>query len=254
MSNETTTDQTEDAGRVALLDRADSLPGAAVLRARSYELLDLVPGALVVDVGCGTGRAVAEMTERGATAVGVDASEHMITVARGRCPQARFHIASAEELPFDDGEVNAYRADKVFHELDDPARALREAHRVLAPGGRIVLLGQDWDTFVIDSDHAELTRTIVRARADTIPSPRAARRYRNLLLDNGFLDVVVEVYTGVFTDSTMLPVLVGIADDARAVGAVTQDQADTWTAEQTERAQAGRMFFALPLFVGTARR
>ncbi len=150
--------------------------------------------------------------------------------------------------------MNAYRADKVFHELDDPARALREVRRVLAPGGRIVLLGQDWDTFVIDSDHAELTRTIVRARADTIPSPRAARRYRNLLLDNGFLDVVVEVYTGVFTDSTMLPVLVGIADAARAVGAVTQDQADTWTAEQTERAQAGRMFFALPLFVGTARR
>ncbi|WP_433762573.1 hypothetical protein [Nocardia sp. CA-135398] len=53
------------------------------------------------------------------------------------------------------------------------------------PGGRIVLAGQDWDAFVIDSDTPDLTRTIVAARADTITNPRAARRYRNLLLDAG---------------------------------------------------------------------
>jgi hypothetical protein len=106
---------------------------------------------------------------------------------------------------------------------------------------------------VIDSDSA-LTRTIVRARADTVPSPRAARRYRNLLLNNGFTDVTVEVYTGVFTDDTMLPVLVGIAEAALAAGAITGDEAGTWTAGQTERARRGRMFFAIPLFVACARR
>ncbi|SDM88335.1 Ubiquinone/menaquinone biosynthesis C-methylase UbiE [Lentzea albidocapillata subsp. violacea] len=253
MSNETT-NQADADGRVALLDRADSLPGAAALRTRSYELLGCGRGAVVVDVGCGTGRAVAEMTERGATAVGVDIGEHLITVGRSRWPQARFQVASADELPFADGEVDAYRADKVFHELDDPAEALREARRVLGPEGRVVLLGQDWDTFVIDSDDAELTRIIVRARADTVPSPRAARSYRNLLLDAGFVDVTVEVYTGIFTDTAMLPVLLGIAEVARAAGTITQEQADRWAAEQTERARAGRMFFALPLFVASARR
>ena len=58
------------------------------------------------------------------------------------------------------------------HVLDDPARAAGEARRVLAPGGRIVLIGQDWDTFVIDADDAALTRTIVHARADLVPTPR----------------------------------------------------------------------------------
>ncbi|MEU8149944.1 hypothetical protein [Nonomuraea sp. NPDC048901] len=57
-----------------------------------------------------------------------------------------------------------------------------------APGGRIVLIGQDWDTLVIDSDDPALTRTIVHARADQVTSPRAARSYRNLLLDAGFED------------------------------------------------------------------
>jgi len=44
--------------------------------------------------------------------------------------------------------------------------------RVLAPGGRIILYGKDWDTFVTDSGDPELTRTIVCKRAEQVPLPR----------------------------------------------------------------------------------
>jgi hypothetical protein len=54
---------------------------------------------------------------------------------------------------------------------------------VCSPRSRIVLVGEDWDAFVIDSDEPGLTRTIVHWRADMVPSPRAARAYRTLLLD-----------------------------------------------------------------------
>src|SRR3954471_712416 len=117
------------------LDTADAMPGAADLRARSYELLQPIPDALVADVGCGAGRAVAELTERGAKAVGVDGSERMVAVARRRWPGADVRLADAYALPFGDGELAGYRADKVYHELDDPDRAAAEARRVLAPGG-----------------------------------------------------------------------------------------------------------------------
>lgn len=230
------------------------MPAATALRARSYELLAPPPGALVVDVGCGSGRAVAELREQGVTAIGLDPSEQMIDLARERWPDCEFRVGNADELPFGNAQVAGYRADKVFHELEDPAPALDEARRVLIPGGRIVLLGQDFDTFVIDSDDPELTRAIVRARADTIPSPRAARRYRNLLLCGGFTDVTVEIYTGMFTGTTMLPILAGIAEAAHAAGAVTRDQAEEWTAEQTARADDDRLFLALPLFLAAARR
>ncbi|MCT2594869.1 methyltransferase domain-containing protein, partial [Streptomyces sp. N2-109] len=213
---------------LAVLDAADQIPSATRLRARSYELLSLVPGSIVVDAGCGAGRAVAELAERGVHAVGVDPDTSMLTAARERWPAAEFREAGAQDLPFADASVRGYRADKVFHVLQEPERAVAEARRVLCPGGRIVLAGQDWDTIMIDSDDAALTRTIVHARADLLGTPRAGRQYRSLLLDGGFDDVTVEAHTSVFTDPAMLPLLTRLAEPACTSGAVSRDQADEW--------------------------
>lgn len=236
-----------------LLDVADRAPGAAELRLRTYELLGAAAGLRAVDVRCG-GRAVRELDERGVRAIGVDSDERMIDLARGRYAAGDFRVADAYELPFGDGTLHGYRADKVFHALEDPVRALAEARRVLAPGGRAVLLGQDWDTVVIDADDARLTRAIVHARADLVANPRAPRRCRNLLLDAGFREVTAEVRTAVFTDAEMLPVAAGSAEAVYAAGGIGREAADTWIAEQRERARTGRLFVAVPMFLaaGTA--
>jgi ubiquinone/menaquinone biosynthesis C-methylase UbiE len=251
---ETHTAHIDTSTLIAALDAAETMPAAARLRARGYELLRLPAGATVVDVGCGTGRAVAELAEHGARAIGVDLDPDMLAAARGRFPGIDVRAADAADLPLGDGQAGGYRADKVYHILPDPDAALAEARRVLAPGGRIALVGQDWDTNVIDSDHPELTRRIVHARADTIPHPRIARAYRNLLFEAGFGDVDVEVHTAVFTDAAMLPVVAGHATAAQRTGAISGDEADTWIGEQTRRAQGGRLLFAVPMFLATASR
>ncbi len=237
---------------IAQLDAVDESPGAAALRARSYELLRAARGALVVDVGCGAGRAVAELADQGLPVMGIDVSDQMIALARERWPHGQFRVGDAYALPLEDGEAAGYRADKVIHALADPRRALAEARRVLAPGGRIVVCGQDWDTFVTDSSDPELTRIIVARRADQVPSPRAARQYRNLLLDSGFRDVTVEVHTGVFTDGSFLPVLTRLAEVCCEHGSITPAQADTWIADQRERARVDRLFAAVPIFMAAA--
>lgn len=226
---------------LAVLDVIDAQPLAVALRARSYALLGELTGRTVVDAGCGGGRAVAELAERGARAVGVDVDPEMIAAARERWPAGEFHVGSAVALPFETGSVAGYRADKVLHALDDPAAAVAEARRVLTPGGRAVLLGQDWEALVIDSDEPETTRRLIRAKADSLPSPRVARRYRNLLLDAGFTDPVVEVHTAVFTDDTALAVLHRISAE------------EGWLAEQAERARTNRIFVAVPMFVVAAQ-
>ncbi|SDY21512.1 Ubiquinone/menaquinone biosynthesis C-methylase UbiE [Micromonospora pattaloongensis] len=239
---------------IRTLDAAETAPDAATLRARSYQLLRLHPGATVIDVGCGTGRAVAELAQHGARAIGVDLDPAMLAAARSRFPDIDVRAADATDLPLADGQAHGYRADKVYHVLPEPPAALAEARRVLAPGGRIVLVGQDWDTMIIDSDQPDLTRRIVHARADAIPHPRIARAYRNLLLDTGFHDVEVEVHTAIFTDATMQPLLAGHADAARQTGAVSAEQAEAWVSEQNGRAASGRLMVAVPMFVAAATR
>ena len=102
------------------LDAVDESPGAAALRARSYELLHAAPGALVVDVGCGAGRAVAELADQGVRVIGIDVNDQMITLARERWPSGEFRVGDAYALPLGNGQAAGYRADKVIHALADP--------------------------------------------------------------------------------------------------------------------------------------
>lgn len=115
--------------------------GFAILTAQSVEaLLDragVSPGSRVLDLGTGTGVAAASVVERGASVVGVDFSESMITEARQAMPETEFRVASAESLPFEDRSFDAVVGNAVLHHLAEPGRSLGEAHRVLEPQGRI---------------------------------------------------------------------------------------------------------------------
>jgi SAM-dependent methyltransferase len=91
----------------------------------------------VLDIGCGTGRFLAQLAEV-AKAWGVDASPEMLDVARTRVSGAGLKLGSAEELPFKDRWFERATMWLVAHLLDRP-RAFAEAHRVLAPGGRFAV-------------------------------------------------------------------------------------------------------------------
>ena len=92
---------------IAQLDAVDDSPGAAALRARSYELLRAGRGGLVVDVGCGAGRAVAELADQDLPVLGIDVSDQMIALARGRWPHGQFRVGDAYALPLEDGRPRA---------------------------------------------------------------------------------------------------------------------------------------------------
>jgi SAM-dependent methyltransferase len=233
----------------------DRRPDSVQMRQRTYELLRVEPGSRMVDVGCGAGTAVAELAALGADAVGIDAAEEAVTFAREQHPGCRFEVGDAMQLAFADQSLDGYRAEKLYHTLDDPDKACAEALRVLAPGGRIVLIGQDWELIAIDADDPALTRAIVSASADEMVNGRVARRYRNLLLDTGFEDVSCEVHTAVLTDPRVaLFTVTRLATGAARAGVVSQAQADAWLDDQRTRADRDRLLVTFPQFVAAGRR
>jgi len=94
-------------------------------------------GRRVLDVGCGTGRFAAALSER-AKVWAVDQSPQMLKVARARAPGVRFKQASVKSLPFKDGWFERVTMWLVVHLVDRP-RAFAEIRRVLTPGGRIAV-------------------------------------------------------------------------------------------------------------------
>jgi ubiquinone/menaquinone biosynthesis C-methylase UbiE len=103
-------------------------------------LLDAVgagPDIRLLDVACGPGWLAAGAAERGATAVGVDFSAAMVAEASRRFPAEEFRQGNAEALPFPDRCFDAVAISFGLMHLARPEQALREARRVLGPGGRI---------------------------------------------------------------------------------------------------------------------
>lgn len=95
------------------------------------------PARHVLDVGCGPGGSTVHLP-RGA--IGGDRALSMLRRARRRAPDLPVVALDAAALPARTGAVDAVTFHSVLYLLPDQAGALREAHRVLRPGGRAILL------------------------------------------------------------------------------------------------------------------
>ena len=95
-------------------------------------------GTRVLDVGCGSGLALVLGAQRGAVPSGLDISPGLLGIARDRLPDADLREGDMEFLPFADTAFDAVLGVNAFQFAGDPRRALREAARVVRPGGRVV--------------------------------------------------------------------------------------------------------------------
>ncbi len=103
------------------------------------------PFDLVVDFGTGTGRMLALFSGRARRVEGIDLSHQMLTMARSNLEAANIANASvrhgdATSAPYPDHCASVVIIHQVLHFLDDPARALNEAARVLKPRGRLIVV------------------------------------------------------------------------------------------------------------------
>jgi SAM-dependent methyltransferase len=97
-------------------------------------------GMRLLDIGCGAGGFLVEANKAGAHVAGLDASDALVEIARRRFPQAPIHVGEMEELPFDDQSFDLVTGINSFQFAGDVVTALKEAERVCAMGGRVLML------------------------------------------------------------------------------------------------------------------
>jgi ArsR family transcriptional regulator len=114
--------------------------GARADLAAALALLD--PSLVVGDLGCGTGALTAALAPHVAQVHAVDASPAMLAAASARlasCANVTVTEGALEALPLPDASLDVAVLMLVLHHVPDPARALREVHRVLRPAGRLLI-------------------------------------------------------------------------------------------------------------------
>jgi demethylmenaquinone methyltransferase / 2-methoxy-6-polyprenyl-1,4-benzoquinol methylase len=97
------------------------------------------PGEIILDLAAGTGASSEPMTERGAHVVPCDFSPGMLLVGHDRRPALPFTAGDALHLPFADESFDAATISFGLRNVQDAPRALTELHRVVRPGGRLVV-------------------------------------------------------------------------------------------------------------------
>jgi SAM-dependent methyltransferase len=120
----------------------------------AYLLPRLEPGLALLDLGCGPGTITLDLARRVAPAavVGVDASAEVIATAEAARDAAgvanvRFGVGDVYALDLADGSFDVVHAHQVLQHLTDPVAALREARRVLRPGGTVAVRDGDYASF-----------------------------------------------------------------------------------------------------------
>jgi SAM-dependent methyltransferase len=93
----------------------------------------------ILDVGCGPGLASQVFSGKICHVAGVDATAPFVEIARRRVPGGDFRVGEMEALPYADGSFDAVTSFNAFQYAASPMNALREASRVVKPGGIVVI-------------------------------------------------------------------------------------------------------------------
>ena len=127
------------AARYDLVNDVLSMGQDRAWRRRTVEAVDPRPGQRILDLAAGTGTSSEPFASAGATVVPTDLSLGMLEVGKRRRPALSFVAADALDLPYADAAFDAVTISFGLRNVEDPAAALHELHRVTRPGGTLVI-------------------------------------------------------------------------------------------------------------------
>jgi SAM-dependent methyltransferase len=161
-------------------------------------LADLKPGQTVLDLGSGAGLDVLLSARRvapGGHAYGVDMTDEMLALAnanrdRAGVGNATFLKGTIEQVPLPDAAVDVVISNCVINLAEDKGAVLREAHRVLRPGGLLAVA----DMVEVETLSPEIKKQ-VDSWAGCISGTIPVDAYRALLIEAGFADPAIEVHS-----------------------------------------------------------
>ena len=251
---------------VARMEMRARDPRFVLMRGDYLDRLDMANVGSFLDLGCGTGidaRAAAKRPEFKGRAVGVDVSEGMIEAGRrlaaeeGGAARVDLRVGDAAAVPLPDASFDAIVMHTLVSHLKEPAAVLREARRLLAPEGRLVVFDADFASLSFGYPDADVARAMEEALLATfVANPRIMRDLPRLVGDCGLAiaDAQASILADVGTSAFFPGMIDNYAPLVSRFGLLDAAVVDAWIEEQRRSMAEGRFFGSLSFYAYLLRR
>jgi len=241
-------------------------PDVVAQRDATLEILDPQRGERILDIGSGPGFLAAGIANRvgesGAVS-GIDSSEPMIAYASGLAavPGAApmtFVLGDATALEVSDQSFDAVVSTQVYEYVPDIEKALAEVHRVLVPGGRVLVLDTDWDSAVWRTSDRERHARVMSAWQEHLADPWLPRTLTGRLESAGLTverqNALVLLNPKFHPRTYSAGMMQLIAKFVPGRRGVTDEEAAAWLADLQDLGARGEYFFSINRYLFLARR
>lgn len=256
-----------DAAAAQAVEALYLTPDVVAQRARVIDLLAPAAGERILDVGLGPGLLAQDLARLAGPAgqvAGLDSAPAMVAMSAARLgdlSQAEVVEGDAQNLPFPDGRFDAAVSVQVYEYVPDMPRALDELHRVLRPGGRVLILDTDWRSLVwATADQARMDQVLACWDLH-LADPHLPARLGPMLREAGFEVRRVEVIPMLAARWQPVSYAAGMARSIRnfarthaAEAGLDPGQVEAWWAEQEALIAADRFFFSVNRYAFLATR
>lgn len=252
----------------AVVDRLEARAGMdafIAMRERYFDRIDWSVAQHILDLGCGTGastRAIAARAAPGAEVVGSDLSAELIAEAKALTPETgdgvpiRYEVADSGATGDAEAQYDLVFAHTLVSHATDPGAVLKEAARVLRPGGVIAVFDGDYASITFGYGDADENAAMVKAMLKAVVgNPYILRQFPELARDAGleisdFIpDLLAEAGTNQFFAfiDAYIPAAIGQGHLDEATG-------KDWLARQRQASDEGAFFGACNYYTYLLRK
>ena len=228
--------------------------GYARLSQAYFRRLPLTGAERILAFGCGTGievRALKRLTEPTTAIIGIDHSAALIDSARrltadeGLADSVSYDVGDAHHTPYDDDEFDIVTLHTIISHVDDPHQVLREARRVVRPGGTVAVFDGDYASLTFAyPDHLMAKMIEEKLIQLIVANPRIMRDMPRLVAEAGLelVDAEGALYANIGRGGFWLAAAESYGPLLARSGLLAQEIADEWREFQV-RSSGDNTFF-----------